>query len=131
MSFKFTSNKVLDRETCYKMWIVDRMSLYQIPKVLAEQGVVNATTGKPVTHQGVWRAANLFILDNPERAKNDTVSLFSQYGRILEDEEWGKEMIKRAQYFLTQKQYSAWLLKNKEYHKYSFQSWPKVDNANN
>jgi hypothetical protein len=119
MSFRISSNKVLDREECYNLWIHDRISVYRIPKILADKGIVNPKTGKPVTHQAVWRSANLHILDFPEVAKNDTVSLFAQHGKILEDEEWGREMINRARYFLGKRQYSQWLSKNEEYRKYA------------
>ena len=119
MSFKIQAAPLLDRETCYNMWVKERLSIYKIPKILASRhGIVHPKTGKPVTSQGVWRAANLHMLDNPEMAKNDTVSLFAQYGKVLNQDEWGVEMINRAQRFLSKKVYSAWLLKNKEYYKY-------------
>ncbi len=122
-SLRLSSKKILDRKLCYELWVgkhseYGRLSIYKIPRILAEMGVVNQEKGRNVTPQGVWRAANLYILEFPEIAKKDTVSIFSQFGKILDDDEWGKEMIGRARQFLSRSSYRNFLKDNPEYVKY-------------
>ena len=118
MSFRISAVSFLDRKKCYEMWVQQRISIYNISKLLAKEGIVNPKTGKNVTPQGIWRAANLYILEFPNIAKSDTVSLFSQHGRILDEGEWGKEMIGRARQFLSRSSYRKFLIEYPEYKQY-------------
>lgn len=119
MSFRLSSKVILDRELCYSLWAKKRLSIYKIPKILAdEHGIVNQEKGRNVTPQGVWRAANLYILDHPDIAKADTVSIFSQHGKILDEVEWGKEMVGRARQFLSRSSYRKFLIEHPEYKQY-------------
>lgn len=118
MSFRLSSTSFLDRRRCYDMWVHQRVSIYNISKIFAKEGIVNPKTGKKVTPQGIWRSANLYILDFPDQAKSDTVSLFSQFGKILNENEWGKEMIGRARQFLSRSSYRKFLQDHPEYKQY-------------
>lgn len=120
MSFRLGSKKFLDRAICYELWAKRRISIYKIPAILAEEyGITNTALGRKVTAQGVWRAACLHILDHPDQAKSDTVSLFQQHGKVLDEDEWGKEIIGKAQQFLSRGTYKKFLKDHPEYQKYA------------
>lgn len=122
MSFKINPPIQLDRKLCYDLWVAreggQRLSIYQIPKELRSRGIINTNTGKSVTAQGVWRAACLYMLEHPHIAKTDTVSYYSQIGRIFSEEEFGKELLNKARQFLSKRKYRQWLLKYPEYKQY-------------
>jgi len=118
MSFKISGKKFLDGETCYDLWARQRISIYKIPKVLSERGIINQENGKMVTPQGVWRSANLYALEHMEIAKSDTVSLFSQFGIILEEDEFYQEMLNKARQFYSKKKYRQFLAQNPNMRKY-------------
>lgn len=120
MSFKLNTKTILDRALCYELWAKKRISIYKIPAILAEEyGITNTVLGRKVTAQGVWRAACLHMLDQPDQAKSDTVALFQQHGRVLNEDEWGKEIIGKAQQFLSRGAYRKFLKDHPEYFKYA------------
>ena len=115
MSFRLDSKNFLDPKTCYEMWAKQRISIYNSAKILAGRGVVNPKTGKPPTPQGVWRAASLYILEHPETAKADTVSLFSQHGQVWDEQaerDFALELISKARQFLSRTKYKQFIQKN-------------------
>jgi len=116
---RLNQKSVLDKQMCYELWVKERKSIYRIPKLLAERGIVNPKTGKYVTGQAVWNAASKFILENPNLAKSDTVSILSQTGQLLDEHQWGIDMISRAKQFLGRKKYRAFLAKYPEYKPYA------------
>lgn len=126
MSFKISSKQILDPKTCYEMWVhgVDgrgRVSIYKIPKLLAEQGIVNSAKSRNVTPQGVWRAACLYMLEHPEIAKADTVSLFAQHGKVFDAEaekDFYVELLSKARQFLSRTKYKQFLQKYPEFKQY-------------
>lgn len=126
VSFKISGKKRLDPKKCYEMWVrgMDnrgRVSIYRIPKLMAEQGEINPDTGRPFTPQGIWGAANRYILENPHIAKADTVSLFAQHGQIFDAEaeaDFGRDMIGRARQFLSRTKYRQFLMKHPEFKQY-------------
>lgn len=123
MSFKLQPKNILDPKLCYDLWVgkvpgQGRISIYRIPKYLAEQGIVNSVKGRNVTPQGVWRAACLYMLENPHIAKADTVSLFQQHGQVFDETEFGKEIINKARQHLSRKKYRLFLMKHPEYKQY-------------
>ena len=121
MSMRLRPNVLLEPKVCYELWVGKngtRESIYTIPHILAQQGIVNKTTGKPVTPQGVWRAASLYILEHPNEAKSDTVSILSQHGEVLDEMVWGVEMIAKARQLLSRGKYRIFLAKYPEYKQY-------------
>lgn len=118
MSFRISSTTLLDPKTCYELWAKKRISIYKIPELLAKQGVVNPSSGKNVTPQGVWRAACLYMLEYPEIAKSDTVSIFSQRGQVWDDgveREFRAELVAKAQQHLSKTKYKQFLLSHPEF----------------
>lgn len=116
-TFKKSTRVILDKQQCYELWIHGRNSIYDIPGILYAQGIVGKG-GNPVTPQACWRSASMYILENPDRAKVDAVSLLSQEGKILDEVEWGKEMIGRARQFLSRVKYRQFLALHPEYRQY-------------
>ena len=104
MSFKISGKQILDPKLCYEMWAKQRISIYRIPKLLAEQGIINSAKGTNVSPQGVWRAACLYMLDHPHVAKSDTVSLFQQHGQVFDENaerDFALEILAKARQFLS------------------------------
>lgn len=121
MSFKLSSKTILDQKLCYDLWAKQRISIYRIPKILAEQGIVNSAKSRNVTPQGVWRAACLYMLEHPEIAKADTVSLFSQHGQVWDEKaerDFHVELLAKARQFLSRKRYKLFLKRFPEFKQY-------------
>lgn len=121
MSFRLDSKNFLDPKTCYEMWAKQRISIYKSAKLLSERGIINPRTGKAPTPQGVWRAACLYMLEHPEVAKSDTVSLFAQHGQIWDnkaEEDFARELISKARQFLSRTKYRQFLQKYPEFKQY-------------
>lgn len=121
MSFKISSKNILDPKLCYTMWAKERISIYKIPKLLSEQGIVNSAKGRNVTPQGVWRAACLYMLESPSEAKADTVSLFSQHGQVWDDaaeRDFHVELLAKARQLLSRKKYKSFIQTHPEFKQY-------------
>jgi hypothetical protein len=63
-------NKIeVDGKLCYELW-ARTGSVYKVPLVLAnEYGIKNNKSGEPITSQGVWLAANRYIINNMAEAR--------------------------------------------------------------
>lgn len=120
MSFKLSTKRILDRELCYRLWAKEGKSIYDIPKILREMGVLNPS-GKSITAQGVWRAASLYMIQHIDEAKTDTVSKLSQEGRVFDheaEEEFYRELTAKAKQHLSKKRYREWIMRNPKFKSY-------------
>lgn len=124
MSFKLNPSNSLNPKLCYDLWVGKllgkrRYSIYEIPEILeSEYNVRNVLSGKKVTPQGVWRAACMYMLENVSQTRTDTVSLYAQTGRIFDEVEFSKEMVRKAQQHLSRKRYFQWIIAHPEMKQY-------------
>lgn len=118
MTFRISNTRLLDYKECYSLWAKERISIYKIPNILAERGVVNLKKAKSITPQAVWRAAWLYALDNLDEARVDTAKLFTDRGLVLTDIDWYNEVLTKARQLMNRNQYRLYLDKHpilKEY----------------
>lgn len=108
MSFSLKSKKVLDYRECYNLWAKERVSLYKIPQILMDRGLIS----RLVTIPAIERASWLYALQNLQEAKTDTVSIAHASGKIFNESEFWKEIINKARRFYSKKQYNDFMTKN-------------------
>ena len=115
MSFKINPKRILDRQLCYRLWAKEGKSIYEIPKILRNEMGITNPNGKTISPQGVWRAASLYMLQNLEEVKSDTVSKLSQEGRVFDreaEEELYRELVAKEKQHLSKKLYREWIIKH-------------------
>jgi len=82
-------------EEAFFAWI-EAGSLARASKMLAEQGKINRSTGKPYSTIGLNISAKRFIALENEKAKPVMLNLWRQAGVELSDEEWEEFVVHAA-----------------------------------
>ena len=109
MPVSLQQRKVLDYKRCYELRSKERVSIYNIPEILAREGIVNSRKGKNLTPQAVWRASWIYALENIAEAKKDDEAHFRQYGVVFDESAWYKEMIGKAQQLFSRRKFHQYM----------------------
>lgn len=95
--------RTVPQKLCYDVWL-DTGSLYKAVKVLRDQHqIFNQRTGKVLSTQTVWEAANTFLLENQEYARKRLSDVYRANGVLLDDEMWNRIVYEKAQHLSTKK----------------------------
>lgn len=81
----------LDGEEIMELW-VQMGVLDRVYKFFETQGRVNPDTGQPFTKNSLWRACQIYLINNPEKSRE----LYKKAGSIFTDEEWELYVLRRA-----------------------------------
>lgn len=68
-----TFASALDGKECVKLWFTVGNSLPKVAQILAERGLVNPVSGRPLTRDAVAKAAWKWILNNPYEAMDEYI----------------------------------------------------------
>lgn len=101
----------LDGKRCLEVWCKTG-SVYKSRLVLFSEGYKNPATGEMPSHQGVWNASALFMINNPLEARAMVEDVWKQHGEILKDTDWYMMMTKNARYIMSDKAFRVFLEKN-------------------
>lgn len=112
MPFNLTRARKLDYKRCWDLFAKQGISVYKIPDLLLEEGIVNSNTGTKFGSQAIWRGAWMYALQNLMEAKQDMTKYYLANGQVLTDEIFYKDIIAKARQFLTTKQYTAFMERN-------------------
>lgn len=94
--------KILDDEKCFRLYR-DTGSVYKVARILADEGLVNQSTGRPYTPQAVYLAAWRWGVTNQKDGKTYTYEVGRSKGVIFTNEELDEILDARAKYVYAKK----------------------------
>lgn len=103
----------LNGKEIMELW-VELDSLGRVCRYFESSGRINQRTGKPFTQNALWRAASLYMIENPDEARK----LYNAAGAVFSDEHWEILVLKRATQILrnSRSTFLRWVIT---------QDWPK------
>lgn len=106
----------IDPEQIFYLWV--RLgTLARTAEYLAQQGVYNSRNGKPISGSSVHSVATDFILNNPEKAREEFIKQDPIYAN---DVTWELGLLNRAipHYSTNRLKFLMWALDHDIYYKY-------------
>lgn len=86
---------LLDNEQCFDLWL-KLGSLQKAANALTNQGIINKTTGKPFTRNGIRFAALRYLIHNQEECRERMEKYDPNSPYLMTDETWYEYLAKRA-----------------------------------
>lgn len=101
----------LDPEHTFRTYI-NCGSLGKTSKILYSEGITNPKTGKAPSLMGVQHAAYVWLFDNMVEAKKLVADTYINNGELLTEEKWGKLVLGKARYLLSNSKYDEFVEKH-------------------
>ena len=94
--------KILDDERCFRLYR-DTGSVYRVANLLASEGLINQSLGRPYTPQAVYLAAWRWGVTHPKDGKTYIYEVGRSRGVIFTNDELDEILDARAKYVYSKK----------------------------